>query len=106
MLKLLLAEVLKDLPEPVNVLPPLPVWLNVLPVAVRGVAPPNPLPAVPEGPTDLDVWTLRLKIEVAPFRASGDLRPAVRVAVAFIVIPAVLVVGSTRRKSWVFGSRK
>ena len=105
-MKLLLAGVLKVLPEPVDVLPLLPGWLNVLPFAVRGVAPPELLPVVPVSPADLEVCALRLKMDVAPLLASGDLKPAIRVADVLSTIPAVLVVGSTLRKSWVFGSRK
>jgi len=87
----LLKLLLKDLPEPVDEfweprywLPVLPGWLNLLPFA------------------------LRLKIEVAPTLAAGDANPREPVPpeVRVAAVPLVLVVGSTLREVWVFGSTK
>ena len=52
--------------------------------------------------------TLRLKIEVAPILASRDANPGefVPLWVRVAAVPAVLVVGSTLREVWVFGSMK
>jgi hypothetical protein len=60
------------------------------------------------GAADLAVARLRLKIDVAPFLASGDADPWKRVpsAARLAAIPVVLVVGSTLREAWVLGSIK
>ncbi len=104
--KFLPAGVPKVLPERVDVLPGLLDWLKALPFELPEVGPARVLPLSPVGPADLEVWALRLRMDVAPLIASGDRSPATRVEEALGAIPAVLVVGSTLRKSWVFGSRK
>ena len=87
----------------------MPGWPNALPpVAVCGTAPPNLLPPVPVRAGDLAVTRLRLEIDAAPFLASGDANPWERLpsAVRVPAVPVVLVVGSTLREAWVFGSIK
>ena len=70
--------------EPRYWLPVLPGWLNPL------------------------LFALRLEIDAAPFLASGDANPWERVPpeVRVAAVPLVLVVGSTLREVWVFGSTK
>jgi hypothetical protein len=60
------------------------------------------------GAADLAVARLRLKIEAAPFLASGDTGQRERVPLEVLVtaVPLVLVVGSTLREAWVLGSMK
>jgi hypothetical protein len=56
---------------------------------------------------DAPLLALRLKIELAPLLASGDENPLEPVpATVRAAVPVALVVGSTLREAWVFGSTK
>jgi hypothetical protein len=78
-----------------------------LPILPAGFIVPSLREVIPSGPLAAPVLAeVRLKIEVEPLVASGDLNRSVRVKEVVTVFPVVLVVESTVMSAWVFGSTK